>query len=81
MFSAGAGRIGSVSLLETPRKRRQTLETIPGLRIGDTVQLPDGREGILRYIGDIEGKVGEFAGVELINEWASHGLHNGEYEG
>lgn len=49
--------------------------------LGDTVWLPDGQKGILHYIGPIDGKKGEFAGVELIEEWASNGRHNGEFNG
>lgn len=49
--------------------------------IGDTVRLPDGQQGILRYAGPIAGKSGDFAGIELIDEWASQGRHNGEYNG
>lgn len=50
-------------------------------RIGDRVRLPEGQFGILRYVGPISGKNGEFAGVELLDEWASQGRHNGEFNG
>lgn len=51
------------------------------LTIGDRVTLPDGQVGLLRYVGPIDGKHGDFAGVELIEEYASMGRHNGEHEG
>lgn len=62
-------------------KRRQPLVNIASPNIGDTVKLPDGQLGILRYVGPITGKPGEFAGIELIQEWASQGRHNGEFNG
>lgn len=53
----------------------------PVFNLGDIVKLPEGQQGILKYIGQISGKAGEFAGVELIDEWASQGRHNGEFNG
>lgn len=49
--------------------------------IGDKVRLPEGQYGILRYVGPITGKPGDFAGVELVDEWAMQGRHNGEFNG
>ncbi|KAF5108042.1 hypothetical protein DV453_002627 [Geotrichum candidum] len=70
---------------QTPRLKKFSsfLPTapLPGLSLGDQVQLPDGQLAILRYVGPIESKDGEYAGIELINEWASQGLHSGEYRG
>lgn len=54
---------------------------LPNLALGDQVQLPDGQQAILRYVGPIESKDGEYAGIELIDEWAGQGLHSGEYRG
>ncbi|KAF5099890.1 hypothetical protein D0Z00_001482 [Geotrichum galactomycetum] len=54
---------------------------LPNLALGDQVQLPDGQQAILRYVGPIESKNGEYAGIELIDEWANQGLHSGEYRG
>lgn len=74
--------ITSLTLTTAPRmSRRSTLLSLPALDIGDTVHLPDGQQGILRFVGQIDGKVGEFAGIELVNEWVSCGKHNGEFEG
>lgn len=49
--------------------------------MGDTVQLPNGHVGILRYIGQIDGKAGEFGGVELVGEYEESGRHNGMFNG
>jgi hypothetical protein len=49
--------------------------------VGDNVTLPDGQGGILRYVGKIQGKPGEYAGVELTGEDAVHGRHSGSYNG
>lgn len=66
----------------TPKYLRgSTLANFSSISLGDSVILPDGQQGILRYVGPVEGKTGEFAGVELIKEWASQGRHNGEFEG
>lgn len=56
-------------------------QKVPVFAIGDRIRLPERQQGILRYIGPIQGKAGEFAGVELIDEWACQGRHNGEYNG
>jgi CAP-Gly domain len=52
-----------------------------GLRVGDSVTLPDGQTAILKFIGKIQGKPGEYAGVELIGEHASQGKHSGSFNG
>lgn len=51
------------------------------INVGEKVRLPEGQIGILRYVGSISGKSGEFAGVELVDEWASQGRHNGDFNG
>jgi len=51
-------------------------------RIGDTVRLVRGKEGIVRFIGQIDGvKRGEVIGLEL-SQWSERGhdgSHNGKY--
>jgi TolA-binding protein len=70
---------------QTPRLKKFSsfLQNVPlpNLALGDQVQLPDGQQAILRYVGPIESKDGEYAGIELIDEWANQGLHSGEYRG
>lgn len=58
-----------------------TPTTTPQLVLGDSVVLPEGQHGILRYIGPVKNKNGEFAGVELTGEYVGMGRHNGEFEG
>lgn len=53
----------------------------PNLEIGDTVEVPGGITGIVRYIGGIEGKNGEFAGVELSEADAARGKNDGDVDG
>lgn len=52
-----------------------------GPTVGDTVRLPEGQKGIIRYLGPVKGKSGEFAGIELIDEWTGEGRHNGDFNG
>lgn len=40
-----------------------------------------GFEGIIRYIGEVEGKPGEFAGVELDKGFVGKGKNDGTYQG
>lgn len=51
------------------------------LRVGDTVNVPGGMHGTLRYVGSVEGKKGTFAGVELAGEYASRGKNSGDVDG
>lgn len=53
----------------------------PRLYIGDAVTLPEGQHAIIRYIGPVNGKNGDFVGVELIDNFSHLGRHNGEFEG
>lgn len=51
------------------------------LDIGDVVDVPGGMHGIVKFIGEVKGKQGIFAGVELNKEWAARGKNNGDVEG
>ncbi|CAN6596269.1 hypothetical protein TRVA0_001S02520 [Trichomonascus vanleenenianus] len=62
----------------TPRITRHSQAS---LSIGDPVTLPNGEHGILRYVGKVQGKPGEYAGVELVGEFESQGKHSGTFEG
>lgn len=69
-------------LQQTPRlKKLQSFLPPPRLTVGDAVHLPDGQQAVIRYIGSISNKDGEFAGIELMEEWANQGFHSGEYDG
>uniref|UniRef100_A0A060TAJ1 ARAD1D24376p n=1 Tax=Blastobotrys adeninivorans TaxID=409370 RepID=A0A060TAJ1_BLAAD len=65
-----------MSLPRTPRVSRSV-----SLNVGDSVTLPEGQTGILKYIGKVQGKPGEFAGVELTGEWEQYGRHSGTFNG
>lgn len=69
----------SIPSLQPPKTPRSASSL--KLSIGDKVTLPDGQSAILRYIGPIQGKDGEFAGVELTGDFVSMGKHSGTYEG
>ncbi|KII92295.1 hypothetical protein PLICRDRAFT_172397 [Plicaturopsis crispa FD-325 SS-3] len=50
--------------------------------VGDNVRIESlGYEGTLRYVGDIEGKPGVWAGVELSGGFAGKGKNNGVVSG
>lgn len=50
--------------------------------LGDTVRIESlGFEGTLRFIGEIDGKAGMFAGVELGGGFAGRGKNDGSVGG
>lgn len=49
------------------------------LQLGSTVNVPNNRKGILKFIGQVGDKPGLFAGMELIN--GDVGRNNGDYKG
>ena len=49
--------------------------------VGDSVDVPGGMHGIVRFIGEVVGRPGIFAGVELHQEWAARGKNNGDVDG
>ncbi|KAL9604825.1 MAG: hypothetical protein Q9219_000273 [cf. Caloplaca sp. 3 TL-2023] len=51
------------------------------LEVGDTVDVPGGMHGTIKFIGPVKGKNGVFAGVELSREWAARGKNDGDVEG
>ncbi|KAI9813088.1 MAG: hypothetical protein M1827_004308 [Pycnora praestabilis] len=48
---------------------------------GDSVNVPGGMYGTVKFIGSVKGKKGVFAGVELSREWAPRGKNDGSVEG
>jgi hypothetical protein len=80
---------------ETPHNTMQAPRTVSGrlqqdassthaqdeLELGDTVEVPGGNRGIVKFIGSIDGKNGLFAGVELGRESAAFGKNNGDVDG
>ncbi|KAL2123245.1 hypothetical protein VTJ04DRAFT_3700 [Mycothermus thermophilus] len=49
--------------------------------IGDTVEVPGGMTGTVRFIGPVAGRKGTFAGVELHPEFAPRGKNSGDVDG
>ncbi|KAH9883252.1 hypothetical protein F4778DRAFT_117234 [Xylariomycetidae sp. FL2044] len=51
------------------------------LSSGDTVDVPGGMSGTVRFVGSVGGRKGTFAGVELHPEFAARGKNNGDVDG
>jgi hypothetical protein len=51
------------------------------LDIGDLVDVPGNMHGTVKFIGNVQGKKGIFAGVELSEEFAARGKNNGDVDG
>ncbi|RSL70179.1 hypothetical protein CEP53_001952 [Fusarium sp. AF-6] len=63
------------------------IPTTPGrsqaanVSLGDTVDVPGGLQGTVRFVGPVQGKRGIFAGVELLPDFASRGKNDGDVDG
>lgn len=51
------------------------------LEVGDLVDVPGSMHGTIKFIGEVRGKKGHFAGVELSKEFAAKGKNDGDVEG
>jgi len=51
------------------------------LQIGDSVNVPGGMDGTVKFVGEVKEKQGYFVGVELSRKWATRGKNDGEAEG
>ncbi|KAM0450328.1 hypothetical protein ACHAPV_003996 [Trichoderma viride] len=51
------------------------------LSVGDSVNVPGGMVGTVRFVGTVQGKKGTFVGVELGSEFAARGKNNGDVDG
>lgn len=49
--------------------------------VGDLVDVPGNMHGVVKFLGNVAGKNGVFAGVELSEEFASRGKNNGDVDG
>lgn len=49
--------------------------------VGDTVDVPGGMHGTVKFVGAVRGKKGNFAGVELAREFAARGKNDGDVDG
>ena len=54
---------------------------IDDLEIGELVDVPGNMHGTVKFIGNVQGKKGIFAGVELSQEFAAKGKNNGDVDG
>ncbi|CAD6582577.1 MAG: hypothetical protein ASARMPRED_001004 [Alectoria sarmentosa] len=51
------------------------------LEVGDVVDVPGMMHGTIKFIGEVKGKNGHFAGVELSKEFAAKGKNDGDVDG
>ena len=51
------------------------------LEVGDVVDVPGSMHGTIKFIGEVKGKKGNFAGVELSREFAARGKNDGDVDG
>jgi len=51
------------------------------IEVGDTVEVPGGMDGIVKFVGEVRGKPGFFVGIELSRKYASRGKNDGDAEG
>ncbi|KAK4698176.1 hypothetical protein P7C71_g48, partial [Lecanoromycetidae sp. Uapishka_2] len=65
----------SRSVSDDPRNGNQDLG------VGDVVDVPGGMHGTIKFIGEVKGKKGHFAGVELSKEFAARGKNDGDVDG
>ncbi|OAA43060.1 Cytoskeleton-associated protein, Gly-rich domain protein [Cordyceps fumosorosea ARSEF 2679] len=49
--------------------------------VGDSVEVPGGLRGTVRFVGTVQGKKGQFVGIELNREFAPRGKNNGDVDG
>lgn len=49
--------------------------------VGDGVEVPGGLQGTVRFVGSVQGKKGQFVGIELNREFAARGKNNGDVDG
>lgn len=74
--------------------RKTSLQPLPGqksttpvkmdageLDVGDVVNVPGEMYGVVKFIGAVRGKNGQFVGVELDREFAARGKNDGDVDG
>ena len=68
----------------TPATKRTVSGDMVGnanVEVGDTVDVPGAMYGVVKFMGEVRGKKGVFAGVELSKEFAARGKNDGDVEG
>jgi hypothetical protein len=92
--AASSSSVASISAVRAtkqvprPASRTSDVFTRSSSRLGKTFEIGDhvrveslGFEGVLRYLGEIDGKTGQFAGVELSGGFAGKGKNDGSVNG
>lgn len=51
------------------------------LEVGDLVNVPGDMHGVVKFIGSVRGKTGQFVGVELDRQFATRGKNDGDVDG
>jgi len=51
------------------------------LEVGDAVTVPGDMYGVVRFIGTVKDKAGDFVGVELDRKFAARGKNSGDVDG
>ncbi|KAG9256959.1 uncharacterized protein F5Z01DRAFT_442518 [Emericellopsis atlantica] len=75
------------NLIDRPASRFTMAPATPGktmpedVDVGDAVDVPGNMQGIVRFVGPVQGKKGIFAGVELDAQYAARGKNNGDVDG
>lgn len=49
--------------------------------VGDSVTVPGDMYGVVKYIGPVSDKQGDFVGVELDRKFAARGKNSGDVNG
>ncbi len=49
--------------------------------MGDAVTVPGDMYGVVRFIGTVKDKAGDFVGVELDRKFAARGKNSGDVDG
>ena len=78
---AGAVAAAMNTSIYSTRTASDHLNGNQNLEVGDLVDVPGGMYGTIKFIGEVRGKKGTFAGVELSREWAARGKNDGDVEG
>ncbi|KAB8596105.1 hypothetical protein FH972_025814 [Carpinus fangiana] len=74
-------RPAATSASRRPSATEPAMSSDAAVDVGDTVEVPGGMTGVVKYVGPVRGKQGTFAGVELSREYAMRGKNDGDVDG
>ncbi|KAL4798221.1 hypothetical protein BDV19DRAFT_377129 [Aspergillus venezuelensis] len=57
------------------------MAALDDIQVGDSVNVPGGMYGTVKFVGVVTGKPGRFAGIELAAEHAKRGKNSGDVDG